>query len=172
MFTFLKDNKQWLFSGIGVAIIMVVGSLVARFLFEHLGSSTSSKRIGISQSPLTLEEFDRVRKDKALTELQIQDFMKKHKGRIVKWQGIVCNVEQSNPDYAKSDIYVVYRPISQKHVSMPDVFVARFPYTAKDDLFSLSEGDQIEFEGKLEITSSGRDYKASVYGCTLLRHEK
>jgi len=180
MLTFLKENKQWLFSGIGVAIIMVGGAMVKWFVFDHRGeppgSSTNIRESSKQRSLLTLEEFDRMRKDKALTELQLQDFIKKHEGRIVKWQGIVCGVEQSNLENAKSSIYVVYRPISQKDVSMPDLFTAEFPYTAKDDLFVLSEGDQIEFEGKVTFRSSSSrhnyDYSASLHDCSLLRYEK
>lgn len=179
MLAYLKENKQWLFSGIGVVAITVAVTLVKRYVFDHEREQptnsthiqASSEQTHILRSPLTLEEFERVRDDTTLTELQRQDFMK-HEGRVVRWRVTVADVVQSYPGDLKSDICVVFRHISQKDFNPTHHYVASFPYTARDDLFILSEGDLIEFEGKLKISSSAGSYRGTVEDCTLLRHEK
>ena len=80
-------------------------------------------------------------------------------------------MEQSFSFNEKSDIIIVYRPVSQKKESLPDLFAATFPYTEREDLKALSNGDYIEFEGELSVHRSGASLSPSVINCVLLKHE-
>ncbi len=192
MYEYLRRNKEWLFSGIGVVLLLVVISSFKSVLFDSGGRdrdtldvvseagnvvqeftvSSTHKVTQKSPSPVTLEEFYGVLISKTITELQRQNFIGKHEGRVVRWQGIVENVQQLSSTDDSSDIIVVYRPVSQKNESLPDLFTALFPFAAKGDMSSLARGDYIEFEGTLEILSRETFPSPSLSNCTLLKHEK
>lgn len=180
MFEYLKRNKEWIFSGIGVFFIVSLLSLGKSLFFssdygEVDPHSSVSKNVDLpkkSFSPVTLDELIYTLSDQNITKLQRIDFLKIHEGRYVKWDGIVENVEQAFGSDHESNILVVYRPVSQKEKTLPDLFTASFPYTAKNDLSALSSGDYIEFEGKLTILSPDTFPTPSIQNCVLLKHDK
>ena len=84
MYDFLKRNKEWLFSGIGVVVVVGVISLFKSVLFDSGGRdhntpsvvSKTGKEARESLSPVTLQEFHEVLINKTLTELQRMTFLK------------------------------------------------------------------------------------------------
>ncbi len=193
MYEYLKRNKEWIFSGIGVAVI-IAGITVVRLAFfdshnksaitensykqEILEEQPQSTIINgesekpAKRSPVTIDEFNAMLKNETITELQRQEFIKKHTGRIIKWEGIVVNVKPLFSNDEETEIMVVYMPVSKANNNLPDLLTAAFPHTAKSDLAALAEGDLIEFEGKLEILSTGDSRYPSARDCVLLRYEK
>jgi hypothetical protein len=180
MISFIKKNKEWLFSGVGVVILVSLFSLL-RLIFlpstntpvtERANEPSGPKASQISRSPVTLEDIHQVLGDKSLTKLQRDEFLNKHKGRLVKWNGIVDSVNQSFSGSGTGDIVIVYRPISQGGESLPDLYAASFPHTSKEELVQLSEGDTIEFEGILEISFPTTSPSPSIRNSVLLRYQK
>jgi hypothetical protein len=185
MYEYIKHNKEWLFSGIGVVVILGILSFLKFAFFDsgardqgthvlHQGKPADApKKTNITQdsfSPITLEEFIDILANKNITGLQRQDFIKKHEGRIVRWRGIVDNVTQTSSADPEGDIIVIYRPITQKGENLPDLFAARFPFTARQYLSSFSQGDYIEFEGKLRILSRETSPSPALSNCVLLKY--
>jgi hypothetical protein len=157
---------SFLFGGIGISLFPRCWPLLRGVL------AGGEVERSISRSPLPLEELVRRLKAPTLTRLQRDDSLSKHDGRIITWEGLVSDVAHSDPANPSSNLCVTFYALSQKGSPAPDLFIAMFPRTAKSDLSDLSGGDEIEFEGKLEFTSSGGSYEVSVTQCTLLRHEK
>ena len=131
MIKYLQRNKEWIFSGCGVVLLVFVGQFIWRHLPTHQKSSPPSPALASSQrsqaaessplsaatpspfvtpipsSPVTFAEVIRVASDTNLTELQKDEFRRKHQGKIVEWTVRVLSVQSRSENLADSDFSVV-----------------------------------------------------------------
>jgi hypothetical protein len=117
----------------------------------------------------------RVSGDATLTDLQKDEFRRKHQGRLVEWTVEVMSVSRQWEHQADSDFLVVFRPAEHKDPESPglgDVGVASFPPSLRDDMLDLHAGDIIRLRGALQFLGLGTSHTISVRDCQLLERRK
>jgi hypothetical protein len=134
-----------------------------------LAPSPSVANIGFS--PVTFAEILRVESDNTLTELQKDEFFRKHEGKIVEWTGRVFVVRRAWEDRADSEFHVAFRLPDSKDLRVGEPGIATFPASLRDDMVDLQAGDIIRFRGVLGFVG-GAYYTVVVRNCQLLEHHK
>ncbi len=190
MIKYLQRNKEWIFSGCGVVLLLLVAQLIWRHLpvrekpalSSGLASAqlspaitpaikSSSPITAIASSPVTFDEINRVaHDDSTLTELQKDEFRRKHRGKIVEWTVRVHSVGRLWEHRADSDFVVVFGApdVSKSHFG--DTGVATFPANLRDDMIDLHRDDIIRLRGVLNFNSIGNT--VNLDNCQLLEHQK
>jgi hypothetical protein len=185
MIKYLQRNKEWIFSGCGVAVLLLAGQFIWRHLSmgekPALNSGLASAQLSpaikssppitaIPSSPVTFDEINRVAHDSILTELQKDEFRRKHQGRIIEWTVRVHSVGRLWEHRADSDFAVVFGALEVGKSHFGDNGVAIFPTNLRDDLIDLHRNDVIRLCGMLNfnpITNS-----VNLDNCQLLEHQK
>lgn len=131
MIKYIQRNKEWIFSGCGVVLLLFAGQFIWSHLPTHqkspptpvLASSPRSQSpessppvaatpstfvTPIPSSPVTFAEIVRVESDNTLTSLQKDEFRRKHEGKIVEWTVRVLSVQRQWEHQADSDFLVVF----------------------------------------------------------------
>ncbi len=137
----------------------------------QLTSTPSSFVSPIPYSPVTFAEINRVESDPKLTDLQKDEFHRKHEGKIVEWTVRVRSVSRlwNRPD---SDFSVVFAsPDATDNPRFGETGVATFPADLRDDIVDLDSGDIIRLRGVLKFLGPVH-YTVSVDNCQLLEHQK
>ncbi len=125
----------------------------------------------IPHSPVTFAEINRVESDPKLTDLQKDEFRRKHGGKIVEWTIRVRSVSRlsNQPD---SDFGVVFAsPDATDNPRFGETGIATFPANLRDDVVDLDSGDIIRLRGVLKFLGPV-PYTVSVDNCQLLEHQK
>ena len=107
-------------------------------------------------SPITLDQFHETYLDDSLTELQKEDFLKKHMNRRFIWEGLVDTVEENSRD-------TIMVTITSK---TEDWYIALFTFGKehRQDLLSLKPKQHIRLTGILRYFSG----IPSLHECKLL----
>jgi hypothetical protein len=121
-------------------------------------------------SPVTFAEIVRVESDNTLTDLQKDEFRRKHQGKIVEWTVRVLSVNRQW-EREDSDFSVVFRSPYVKSPRFGETGVATFPASLRDDMVDLHSGDIIRFRGMLKFIGPVH-YLVAVNNCQLLEHHK
>jgi len=198
MIKYLQRNKEWIFSGCGVVLLVFVGQFIWRHLPTHQKSSPPSPALASSQrsqaaessplsaappspfgtpipsSPVTFAEVIRVASDTNLTELQKDEFRRKHQGKIVEWTVRVLSVKRQWEHEADSDFLVIFGSSEAPDIRssrLGETGVATFPASLRGDMVDLHSGDIIRFRGVLEFIGPVH-YIVAVNNCQLLEHHK
>lgn len=177
MIKYLERNKEWIFSGCGVALIIVLGPFLLR-LFHHQDSASiasptpavSSTTTQTSFSPVSFAEVVKVSNDTNLTQLQKDEFRRKYQGKLVEWTAKVRSVSRLWETQADSDFVVVFTPEQKENdrLAFDDYATATFPSNLRDEMIDLYAGDTIRFRGTIEF--SGIEKIPSIRNCQLLEH--
>jgi hypothetical protein len=125
----------------------------------------------IPSSPVTFAEINRVMSDRNLTDLQKDEFRRKHQGKLVEWLVRVLSVKRrfDEPD---SDFSVVFAsPDATDNPRYGETGVATFPADLRDDIVDLHSGDVIRLRGELKFVGPGH-YVVAVNKCQLLEHQR
>ncbi len=154
----------------GIILVSIFCSLTASFIYSWIQSpgaplktpsttapskpkvsTITSSTAASSQpkfSPITLDEVLQAASDSSRTELQKDEFRRKHEGKVVEWQAQVCSVQRqwSRDD---SDFLVVLRPPNTKSSDLPELFSASFPASHADSMLDLHADDTISVRGTL-----------------------
>lgn len=202
MIKYLRDNKEWIFSGWGVAalsaFLFIAVPSIWHFCHRERPSSGStgyqatppptspasqlpqtssplpvtspSPITAIASSPVTFAEIVRVESDNTLTNLQKDEFRRKHQGKIVEWTVRVLSV-QRQWERGDSDFSVVFRSPDVKNPRLGETGVATFPASLRDDMVDLHSGDIIRLRGVLKFIGPVH-YLVAVNDCQLLEHHK
>ena len=138
-----------------------------------LPSAFSPPVTSIAFSPVTFAEIVRVESDNTLTDLQKDEFRRKHQGKIVEWTVRVFSVQRLFEHNADSDFSVVFGSadapdIRSSHLGQTGV--ATFPASLRDDMVNLHSDEIIRFRGVLNFLDIG--HPVSVRNCQLLEHHK
>lgn len=125
----------------------------------------------VSFSPVTLAEIDRVASDSKLTDLQKDEFRRKHDGKIVEWTMRVLSVKPLRDTHPDSDFSVTFAsPDMKDSPRLGKIGVAIFPANLRDDMLDLHSGDLIRFRGVLKLSAQSLRF-VSVDNCQLLEHQ-
>ena len=193
MIKYLQRNKEWIFSGCGVVVLVLVGQFIWRHLPTHekspsspalpssqrsqaaessppVAATPSSFVTPISSSPVTFAEIVRVESDNTLTDLQKDEFRRKHQGKLVEWTVRVFSV-QRQWEREDSDFSVVFGSRDVENPRLGETGVATFPASLRDDMVDLHSGDIMRFRGVLKFIGPVH-YLAAVNNCQLLEHHK
>ena len=131
-------------------------------------SPPSSSPLTLS-SPVTFAEIVRLESDDTLTDLQKDEFRRKHDGKIVEWTVRVRSIQRLFEHRTDSNFAVVF-----SSADAPDnhgkTGVATFPASLRDDMVDLHSGDTMRLRGVLNFLDIGRT--VSVRNCQLLEHHK
>jgi hypothetical protein len=128
----------------------------------------SSPITSTPSSPVTFDEINQVaHDDSTLTELQKDEFRRKHQGKIVEWTVRVRSVGRLWEHRADSDFVVVF---GAPNVTFGDTGVAVFPANLRDDMIDLHRDDIIRLRGVLNFNSIGNT--VNLGDCQLLEHKK
>jgi hypothetical protein len=194
MIKYLQRNKEWIFSGCGVVLLLLIG----QFIWQHLPShekATRGRRLPTSQvspttlarpgtppttnssrvptSPITFAEVNRVASDRNLTGLQKDEFRRKHQGKIVEWTVRVLSVARLWEHESDSDFNVVFADAAEtKGSHFGETGVASFPANLRDDMVDLNSGDIVRLRGVLKFLGGSSHPLVTVDGCELLEHRK
>jgi hypothetical protein len=120
-------------------------------------------------SPVSFAEVVRVSKDATLTELQKDEFRRKHGNRLVEWIVLVRGVQQQ----ADSEFIVGFHPPEHREndgLAFDEFGAATFPSNSRDDMIDLHAGDIIRFRGTLEFLGIGKT--PLLRNCQLLERHK
>lgn len=126
-------------------------------------------------SPVSFAEVLRVSQDATLTDLQKDEFRRKHQERLVEWTVEVMSVSRLWLHQADSDFSVVFRPAAHEDpnsLRLGDVGVAIFPASLRKDMLDLQTGDIIRMRGTLQFLDLGASHTISVRDCQLLERRK
>lgn len=152
MIDFIIANKEWLFSGIGVAVI----GLLARWLLKSYKTARSKKIDSyqeLSQTILSrrekpdnfydisLKETLDVLKSNKFTEIQKEQFKESIENKIVRWAGSVESVLQEKDR--------IRLGMSHKRLLSVTLIEAFFELKRKDHLVSLKRGTKVVVEGRV-----------------------
>lgn len=172
MIEYILDNKEWIFSGIGITVIVVL-FYVSKGVFQKYRSSSDDVPLESNEkdhSAISLEDFYEGLSDRSKTLLQRRDFMDKYGGCIVQWEGVVTSVAPVQKMGGEMDELSIFFQ-SKKHASEKHkVAVATFPISAKRDLLELSAGDFVKIQGKLSFF--GPDQIPSIEEAKLVSFNK
>jgi hypothetical protein len=197
MIKYIQRNKEWIFSGCGVVLLLFVGQFIWSHLPTHqkspptpvLASSPRSQSpessppvaatpstfvTPIPSSPVTFAEIVRVESDNTLTSLQKDEFRRKHEGKIVEWTVRVLSVQRQWEHQADSDFLVVFGSSEAPDIKssrLGETGVATFPASLRGDMVDLHSGDIIRFRGVLQFIGPIH-YIVAVNNCQLLEHHK
>ena len=122
-------------------------------------------------APVTFADVIRVLSDTSLTDLQKDEFRRKHQGRTVEWTVRVFSVSRLWERRADSDFLIVFGSpepdIRSSHLGKTGTAI--FPGSARDDMVDLNTDDIIRFRGVLRLRDSD---SVGVENCELLEHHK
>jgi hypothetical protein len=124
----------------------------------------------VPYSPITFAEMIRVESDNTLTDLQKDEFRRKHQGKIVEWTVRVLSV-QRQWEREDSDFNVVFRSPDVDESRFGETGVATFPASLRDDMVDLRSGDIIRIRGVVKFIGPVH-YLVVVNNCQLLEHHK
>ncbi len=120
---------------------------------EETSAEKAPEQLPQDYSPTSAEIILSTLKDKDLTDLQRNNFMKRHEGRIVRWEGIMLDIKSYQSDDAES--IMVFRLPSDES-SIPEMITATFSSDASDDLSDIRKGQKVVIQGNLEFVDSYR----------------
>jgi len=136
-------------------------------------SSVMSSPITASPlAPVTFADVIRVLSDTSLTDLQKDEFRRKHQGRTVEWTVRVFSVSRLWERRADSDFLIVFGSpepdITRSHLGKTGTAI--FPGSARDDMVDLNADDIIRFRGVLGFRELSD--RVGAENCELLEHHK
>lgn len=126
---------------------------------------TSSTTKVAGPSPVTFAEVLRVEADGSLTDLQKDEFRRKHQGKTVEWAVRVLSVKRQWETQEDSDFSVAFTLPDAKR-NFEAIGIATFPSRLRDDMVDLHEGNIIRIRGTLRFLEIGRT--VSLERCELL----
>jgi len=158
-----------------LALIAVVGFTTGKQkIADFFGLVTSLPHVSAAPSvfaPVTFADVVRVVNDTNLTELQKDEFRRKHEGRTVEWTVRLLSIRRIWEHQADSDFLVVFGSadgdVRSSHLEEPAV--ATFPASVRDDMVDLQKNEIIRFRGVFRFTTA---HSVSVENCQLLEHHK
>jgi len=101
----------------------------------------------ILKSPISLQDWLSTVSNEEQTDLQKSEFIKKHKGKIVVWEGYVHSVKEANVEQMKYSLALDSRKNSKnKILNYTLVFL---PETENTNLINLNKGDFVRVKGLL-----------------------
>jgi hypothetical protein len=154
---FLKKNKEWIFSGIGVFIL---GGILSGYLFltkdstkkqspdttltiiTHENSKPLSNNVSKTDKfidSLTPDGINEALKKAPI--VQRNEIIKHYIGIPVKWEGELMDVHETN----NNNFYILLCPIKSKTYIKFNININNYPGFAL-----LKEGHLIKVEGKIE----------------------
>lgn len=170
MLDFLWDNKAWLFEGLGVAVIVGLGTFLYRKIFGKDKRTTSqitvvnvidgNKQTAISSqaipgdlaptkvtriSPLSFEEVLATLRD--APPLQIEAIGARFKGITVQWKGQVFSIEKYDKDTVRLTLH--FGP-HKSGLVFCSVSLAKYP-----ELQYLKKETPVTVQGIVEKTGGG-----------------
>ncbi|MFC1818220.1 hypothetical protein ACFL0B_03910 [Thermodesulfobacteriota bacterium] len=167
MLKYLIDNKEWIFSGIGVFLLATVVGIIQYILKRKRVGSLKDDKIINEQS------FNERTKDKTLinkvefTNITVKNIIDKlhntppfqrdtlsnnYKGLKVRWEGKLWNVEKETyTDKSEKTVRVVFHPIPKNlhYRVLLTVDIDRYP-----QLKIIKRGSKIAAEGEIINCSS------------------
>lgn len=168
----MSDKETFIsrhFGSIIIAVATIIAAIIGGFfLLQTVGNKTYNPSVSVGKSnldknkkddtdsnqensPLSARDVLSTLHDKNLTDLQINQFIKRNSGISVRWEVIVDDVRPAFPSMDKSDLYLVFHPKYKLGDSFQNIIVARFTYDKEAELSSLSEGDLAIIEGELDF---------------------
>lgn len=103
----LSKNYNWLFSGIGVVILVSLSKIIRIIITRrkakpnHADSNSDNKSLEISPSDIS-------KKQKHLSDIDFQNYFKSFDGHIVTWDGEIGTVSLDNRDPEKVKIQIIF----------------------------------------------------------------
>lgn len=158
MFRFILDNKEWIFSGIGVAVIGILITILRRKSTKspqvviHVSGTdqTQSEEIqSVDVSPVSIERISPITFEdisKAINEappFQRQQVAKNFVGIRVEWDAFLKGA------YGDKDDMVRLRLTTNKKMPL-DTIHCKVPLSQYSELGVLPEGTRIRIQGKIE----------------------
>ena len=125
-------------------------------------------------APVTFVDVIRVLSDTSLTDLQKDEYRRKHQGRTVEWTVRVLSVKRQTENKPDSDFVVVFGSSEAADIRNPplgEMGVATFPANLRDDIVDLHSDETIRFRGVLNFIGPIH-YTVVVNNCQLLEHHK
>ena len=163
---------------VGIILVGIFCSLTASFIYSWIHSPDASSKtssapspLQLASSPVSFAEIVRVSNDSSLTQLQKDEFRRKHQGKLVEWTVRVRSVQRLYESRAESDFIVGFSPPEHKEddrLALDGFASATFPAKLRDDMIDLHAGDIIRFRGTLEFFGQ----TPSVSNCQLLERHK
>lgn len=158
MFQFILDNKEWIFSGIGVAVIGVLITILRRKSPEspqvmvHVSNTDKTQSEDIQSvdvshvsieriSPITFKDIQKAI-DEA-TPFQRQQVGKNFIGIMVEWDGFLSHVYDAQDDMVKLML------TTEKKMSLSAIH-CEVPLNQYREISVLPEGTRIRIQGKIE----------------------
>jgi hypothetical protein len=174
-----KINRFFVVSGIASIASILLGFVFWYFprtfeppLGPKFSAQTNNKKVD-QDVPLgvSMDDVLAMLVSESLTELQKSQFIRRNNGAHVQWSGIVVEVTPMWKNDPNSEILVLFRSISQKDKTFPEIVVARFNSSSEPDLAGLSSGDFIVIEGILQFPDLKID-KPSLEDAKLISFKK
>jgi cytochrome c-type biogenesis protein CcmE len=153
MFHWLIANKEWLFSGIGVAVLLAVTTWVTSRR-RKAGVGTSSAMVAATGperadilSTLTPDEVCAAADDSTLTTFQRSVRHDKYSGQRVRWTGGVQDVVA---DKTSREITLWFHPFTSDG-SRAGFVCANLDRKVADALLVIRKGDTVTVEGTVQM---------------------